>query len=397
MPNILPYTELPGSNASCENLLVRGTMQAGAVAPSEAVPGLPLPSTPSVTTFPTNPNGTITGPVGAVVLARDGGIYMRLDPLSDTAWERVDTGGLAFGAQLGDGSDGDVTLPLGTTTLTRDMSYNSLVIPVGAILNPAGFWPRVKGRCTLLGSVQRNGPNGAGGNGATGAAGGIAPSGGTLPSGSSGGSGAPGAGLGNTAGSGAGVAPRGFSAAAAAAGVAAGAGVIGGSGGAGGPGHGGGSGAGGNPSGVGYAGAVGGVLTLAPATHGDVRRYEIATTGRSVSNVSFTCGSGGAGGGGGQTGGGGGGGAAGGWLVISAREFVGNGTIEAKGGNGGNATGNGGGGGGGGGGVAVVIIAAGAFPTMVVTGGLGGTGGGTAPGGGAGGNGGDGITVPIHL
>ena len=57
---------------------------------------------------------------------------------------------------FGDGSDWDVTLGAGTTTLSRDMYYNNLTIPSWATLNPN--WYRVFVRYTLSGTgiISRN-------------------------------------------------------------------------------------------------------------------------------------------------------------------------------------------------------------------------------------------------
>src|SRR3990167_11397550 len=73
---------------------------------------------------------------------------------------------LASTNSFGDGSDGDVTITSGTTTLTRDMFYNNLVINSGAILVTASFRVFVKGTLTNNGIIKNNGN--AGGNGGTG-------------------------------------------------------------------------------------------------------------------------------------------------------------------------------------------------------------------------------------
>lgn len=96
---------------------------------------------------------------------------------------------------FGNGQDGDVTIAAWTTTLTRDMFYNNLILQTGAILEAAGFIVFVAWTLTQQGTglIRNNG--GAGGNGGTGwngsngvngaagsawAAGAAAP-GGTLP------------------------------------------------------------------------------------------------------------------------------------------------------------------------------------------------------------------------
>lgn len=47
-------------------------------------------------------------------------------------------------ANYGDGSDGNVVIASGTTTITRDMFYNDLTIQTGGILATAGFRVFVK-------------------------------------------------------------------------------------------------------------------------------------------------------------------------------------------------------------------------------------------------------------
>lgn len=86
------------------------------------------------------------------------------------------------GTLFGDGSDGNVTISAGTTTISRDMYYNNLTIETGGTLNPSGYRVFVKGTLTFQGTgkIARNGNNGGnGGNGANGVAGGGASAGGT--------------------------------------------------------------------------------------------------------------------------------------------------------------------------------------------------------------------------
>jgi hypothetical protein len=52
-------------------------------------------------------------------------------------------------AIFGDGSDGDVTLGAGTTTLARDMYYDDLTVPNGSTLAAAGFRIFVAGLLTV--------------------------------------------------------------------------------------------------------------------------------------------------------------------------------------------------------------------------------------------------------
>jgi hypothetical protein len=64
---------------------------------------------------------------------------------------------------FGDGSDGDVTIAAGTTTLTRETHYNNLTLAANAILKPAGFRIFVKGTLTFgtASSINDDGNNGA--------------------------------------------------------------------------------------------------------------------------------------------------------------------------------------------------------------------------------------------
>lgn len=273
---------------------------------------------------------------------------------ADATWA-VPTSNVFFG----DGSDGDVTIAAGTTTLTRTMYYNNLTIDSGAILASAGFPIHVKGILTFTDStsvISRIGNPGADATPtASGAAaatltGGIfvqpgvnAGAGGSPPSGASG----------NVLST-----YQGCTA----------------TGGAGGRGnfHAGGSGS-----------TIGSTLA---ATSGDMRTAQYAINSRTSLNTAFSAISG-AGGGGGAAqfsnqsyGGGGGGG--GGWQVVCAKSIVhtsGTGKMTAAGGGGGSgnvhATGvdvGGGGGGGGGGGVNVLVYNSGTLPTIVVQGGIGG-------------------------
>jgi len=65
---------------------------------------------------------------------------------------------------FGDGSDGDVTIVAGTTTLSKDMVYNNLTIQAGGILKPAGYRIFVKGTLTIAagGSINDNGNDASG-------------------------------------------------------------------------------------------------------------------------------------------------------------------------------------------------------------------------------------------
>lgn len=263
--------------------------------------------------------------------------------------------GAAFGF-YGDGSDGDVTLNGGTTTLTRDMFYRNLIIPAGQILDTNGRRVFVQNLLQNDGVIRRNGAN------ATGATGGGALSAQTV-----GGSGA-----GTTGTTGAGTA-----------GTPAGAG-FGGTGGAGG-------------NGTPNAGGAAPTQTPPVANRGSLRALPQAAMGLGIGGGSATVfdgGDGGSAGGGDGTNAGGGGGSGAGLIVLCARQLVNNGSISAVGGNGGvPGAGNAGGGGGGGGGAVVLVYNRKSGSGTVSFGG--GTGGAKTGTGIAGSNGGTGKLVEI--
>lgn len=235
---------------------------------------------------------------------------------------------------FGDGTDGDVTIAAGTTTLTRDMNYNNLTVQSGGILKPAGWRIFVKGTLTINagGTINDNGNDASGS-----IAGGIL----TSPRGSLGaGGGAGGAGR-NTTGAGS---------------------AGGGSGGnsslnsnnlfpAGGTG---GTAGGANTGGVAGTGA-------APSPTQKWNNVNALLTGRTYSGGAWNGGGGGSGGGCDITGGAatsGGGGSGAGIVYICANAIANSGTISANGGKGADGvttTGVAGGGGGGGGGLIALI------------------------------------------
>jgi len=69
---------------------------------------------------------------------------------------------------FGDGSDGNVTIPPGTTTLTKDMNYHNLTMPSGRTLNTAGFIVKVSGALTNYGTITDSSSGGSGGSGGDG-------------------------------------------------------------------------------------------------------------------------------------------------------------------------------------------------------------------------------------
>jgi hypothetical protein len=283
---------------------------------------------------------------------------------SDAQWKRVYSADFLVGggdnpvveAQLGDGSDGAVTIS-SNTTLTRDMYYESLTVNSTKELNAAGFRIFVRGTLTNNGIIKNDGNNGSGGSLGTGA-----PTG-SVGSGANGGAGSATIGGGGSTPSNS----------------------LGGAGGAGG-------------SGTGGAGGGAGSATAPASGAGSVRSIPQAATGllmgAGVSGfVALVRGGAGGGGGGGAGGGGptgGGGGGGGGVLIVVARELVNAGEIRAKGGNGaaGTASNTGGGGGGGGGTIITIARKRSGAGTVAAAGGTGGaSGGGSGNAGSAGSSG----------
>lgn len=260
-------------------------------------------------------------------------------------WFRTERGVGHFG----DGSDGNVTIAAGTTTLSRDMYYADLTVPNAAVLETAGFRVFVSGTLTVRGTgrIRHNGADASGGT-----------AGSAAVSGSLGGGGSGATGVSNAAGQ----------AGAAGSTVTTSLGGDGGDGGtAGGPG----------------TGGAGGTSTDPAAILGGWRHL-LAARGRADGGAG-TQWTGGAGGGSGGTedgtGTSGGGGGGGGVMSIWARVLDNGGTIQATGGDGGNAavgtsTTIGGGGGGGGGVIFLVYREAvgGTIGTVSAAGGAGGSG-----------------------
>ena len=287
----------------------------------------------------------------------------------------------------GDGSDGNVTIPSGTTTLTRDMYYSNLTVQSGGILITAGYRIFVLNTLTVnSGGLIHN--NGSAASGQTAGAGGL---GGNLIAGATGGTGGGGGGAqtGNSLGN-PGSQPTTPSVVTKPVGNTTG--VAGGAGGSGGTNnYGGGSGASG-----GLAGAASGTAINFPRSLFTAFALLDGSTqlGASVANG----GGGGGGGGGGNSGGaggaGGGTGGNGGFVWIAAFSIVNNGTIQSiggAGGTGGNGASNKGGGGGGGtggnGGVIVCIYSSFSGNALSVAAGAAGTAGTAASGGNNGANG----------
>lgn len=276
---------------------------------------------------------------------------------------------------FGDGSDGALSISSGTTTLARDMYYDSVSITGTATINPNGYKIYCKNVLSVAGS---NGiiisPNiGGNGSGATAGSGASAMTENNMGEGLAGQNGATGAagGLGGASGN---------------PGTAAGSTS----------GYGGAGGAGGN-GGSGTGGAAGTYTNLPERI---IRHDHIVKLDYKNGGQGGASGGGGAASALGNGGGGGGGGSGGGVIMIFCASINNTATtgISAKGGNGGNggnapngnSTGGGGGAGGGGGHIYIITNAVTALGTLSVAGGTGGTGGAASGSGSAGSTGGTG-------
>jgi hypothetical protein len=374
--------------------------------------------------------GTVDPQTSGVAAARGtvytnrstGHIYVKTGA-ANTAWAYVASGASASEPSCGTAADGDGTIASGTTTLTFDRYYDNLVLQSGAILDTGGYRVFVRGNLTMASGtvIRRNGNSGTNG-GAAGStvAAGAASAAGTLAATLAGGNG----GSFGTGGTGAASAqaPLGWSNGTNAGGTAGTTGVAGGNatalaGNIIGQGGGGGGGGWGDGSTAGAGGSSGTVTRASNDLGLSLREMRSASTGRGLTNVIGTFGSGGGGGGGssngntpgvGGNGGGGGGGGGHVFVAVCGTVSASGASVQANGGNGGNggngASGNGaggGGGGGGGGGVVVFALRPGqTAPTLSVTGGAGGTGGtklGTGSNGGSGAAGAPGIAVTLRL
>jgi hypothetical protein len=339
------------------------------------------------------------GKVAAVNGAEDGLEFILATSVTASADGTLDT------QFFGDGSDGNVTISSGTTTLTRDMYYNDLTLSGTGQIRTDGYRVFVKGTLDITAAPSQaifaratsanNAVQQGGGAGGTGSAhntiGGAAGS--TL---------GVGAGLGASGGTGAG---------SQAAAVASYNGRLGAA-----------SGAGGAGGAVGGTGGGASRAATSPSANADLRGLNVqlaqwvsGTWTRMPGGSHAPGGSSGAGDGVGSGGGGGGGGAGGGVVFVAARTIsrggsTAAGSIWAKGGDGGNGAsgtggtnrGGGGGGAGGGGGWIYLIYrfltgstATGCLDASGGQGGSGGNGAGTG-GGGAGGGGGGGGRIEVY-
>lgn len=284
----------------------------------------------------TGPTGA-TGPTGPIGTVQDEGVDLTgrsklnfvgpaVTASDDAANNRtnVTITGAGTTGYYGDGSDGNATIT-GTTTLSRDMFYDTLIVQSGGVLVTNGYRVHCKTLCQVDsgGVIHHNGRLGTGTSAQTGA------NNGSLVGGK------------NSGGSGTGTGTAGSSGSTPSLGGAAGAGGSGGSG----------------------AGAAGGASPGPTAAQGGLRALPQAYMGVTFPATSGAVGIGGGAGAGGGSGdgsiSGGAGGSGAGYLVLTARALTLNGSIEAKGGNGASTSaGNTGGGGGGGGGVVVLIYGA---------------------------------------
>lgn len=312
--------KLVASNSEFENVTFRsGTIQLQNVETSTLetkeliVSGTSIPNGNVI--LAQNPNDLVAGQIAE--FTTNGSTQVRSIPKTSVV-------GIALNYFFGNGSDGDVTISGGTTTLTRDMYYDTLTIDSTGILVPAGYCIFCKTACINNGLIQMNGGNGANAVGAVGGAGGTpATSNGGLLGGRPGGNGA--------------------NATLSAPAVVGSQTLLGGAGGA------------GADTATTFGGNIKfGTTYVNGATFlGNIALMPFLFRVNSTGGVLLggIPGGGGGGGAGGAVGGGGGGGAGGGWIMVVARDISGTGTFEAKGGNGGNGAAGGGSGGGGGGGV----------------------------------------------
>lgn len=257
----------------------------------------------------------------------------------NTDWTAVTSRSISdfYTTWYGTGIDGDFDYST-NQVFTRNVFFDNLNVQDGVSIDANGFVISVRGRLTLGTGALIHSRGGDGGNG-TSTTGGVAGAA-TSTIGALGGSGAGGAGgNANADGSNAAAVSNGNPSRVNPTNV----GGVGGAGGA-------------------RTGGNGGVITNLAAVNGDIKQILTGVQARArATSITIRSGSGGGGGGGSTAadGGGGGGGGGGGYLVVCAREIVGDGLISVRGGNGGDAyvsSVNGAGGGGGGGGGNLVVV-----------------------------------------
>lgn len=294
-------------------------------------------------------------PIGSWYIRATVGYWYRKFGAADDEWVLVTGGSSAF---YGLGTASNVTLPVGTTTLTADMFYDTLIVPSGAVLIPDGYhiYCMTELRIEAGGIIRAAGADATTFSGAA-----AASSTGPIAAGTAGGNGSIAAGSAGTAMS---RVPDGQA-------------LTVGLGGAGGDGS---SGIGGVPASA----------YMLPASNYSRRAWDgFCMLNGSFCNYSIpqsSVANGGGGGGGDGANRGGGGGGAGGRAVIAALRFRNDGLIDLSGGNGapGQGGNTGGGGGGGGGQLWLLTRQRIGSGTVDVSGGSGGAGSGTGTAGAAG-------------
>jgi len=225
----------------------------------------------------------------------------------------------------GDASDGNVVIST-TSSLSRDMFYESLVLTGAGNLDPNGFriWAHTEVFVSSSAEIQRKGNDG------TTSVAGAAMVDGSISGSQPGGNG----GVSGSAGS------NGLSANGS---------------------HGGSGGAGGTSDGVdGGAGGAAGVATAPDVDSGGMRAVPQMELGHHFGSINLSPQGGGGGGGGGSSGSvdtfGGAGAGGGGFIIINALKVVISGSVSVNGGNGANGSNGTAGGGGGGGAGAIAIV-----------------------------------------
>lgn len=263
-------------------------------------------------------HGSVDPSAGGGVAAPIGSYYFQDG--AATIWQKVGVGDTEWQYLLprdfyGDGSDGDVVIGAGTTSIARNMYYNNLTIQNGGVLNAAGYriWVRDTLTIEVGGTLRRNANDGAAGVG------------GSLAANIS---------FGRGAGGGGGAGNAGAGSAGSTSQIAAGAG---------------GAGTGGGGGAAGAGGAFSSTVTKMQMLLQQSIGCLNVPGGGTQSEFLGGAGGGGGGGDGAQVGGGGGGGGEG--MYLFARRIINDGAIESRGGSGaaGTAADTGGGGGGGGG------------------------------------------------
>jgi hypothetical protein len=101
------------------------------------------------------------------------GIMRRLKIIEDYLWKKKTYPVQQYRPEFGDGSDGDVTIGAGTTTLSRDMRYHNLTVSATGTLKTAGYTIKISGKLTLVAGakIDCSGGNGAAGTTAGGSGG----------------------------------------------------------------------------------------------------------------------------------------------------------------------------------------------------------------------------------